>query len=187
MDKNTLRKKVRNQLSKLTKEQYEQKSKKIADTLFELAEWKQAKWIGITISIFPEVNTYPIIEKAWELGKGVAAVKCVPKTKGLEFYQIRDFSQIGKGFYGLYEPIVEQTVKIDTKDIDLLIVPGVAFTTEGKRLGVGGGYYDRLLPTFSGTTVALAFCEQLLDDLPMESHDQYIQKIIGEGITYHCV
>ncbi len=54
-------------------------------------------------------------------------------------------------------------------------------------LNKGGGYYDRLLPTFSGTTVALAFCEQLLDDLPMESHDQYIQKIIGEGITYHCV
>lgn len=186
MDKKTLRKQVRDKLRSLTMEQYEEKSKKIAEQLFQLQEWKKANCIGITISIFPEVNTYPIIEKAWEQGKNVAAVKCVPETRGLEFYQINDFTQVEKGFYGLYEPVVEMTIKVDPKDIQLVIVPGLAFTNEGKRLGVGGGYYDRFLPMYKGKTVSLAFDEQLLEDIPVEPHDWYVQKVVGERNVYHC-
>ena len=79
--------------------------------------------------------------------------------------------------------IVEQTVKIDTRHRS--DVPRCAFNRKEKLLAGGGcmvDYYQHFQES-----VALAFCEQLLDDLPMDSHDQYIQKIIGEGITYHCV
>lgn len=184
--KKECRTQMKDRLSKLSKEIYRKKSEKILHNLLQSNEWKLAQSIGITISLFPEVDTYAVIEKAWQEKKKIAVPKCVAETRELEFYWIDDFSQVEQGFFQLMEPIPEKSTKVEKISFDLLIVPGLAFAKDGKRLGFGGGYYDRFLPSFFGETIALAFNEQLVNDLPTEPHDYKVQKIILEEDTFDC-
>lgn len=177
-DKNSVRKQIQETLSKLSKPLYEDYSYKIANRLYEDQDWKEAKVIGITVSRPPEVDTYQIIRKAWELGKQVVTPKCYPKEKNLSFRALNEFSELESVFYGLYEPIVEVTTEVKADQIDLLLVPGLAFTREGFRLGFGGGYYDRYLRNFSGKTISLAIHNQIIPNFPIEDHDLPVSKII---------
>ncbi|MCM3692422.1 5-formyltetrahydrofolate cyclo-ligase [Neobacillus niacini] len=177
-EKNSRRKEMKELLSGLSKPNYEDYSYKIARNLYNHEDWKQAKVIGVTISKQPEVDTYQIIRKAWESGKEVVAPKCHPKEKILTFHKITQFSQLESVFYGLLEPIIEKTIEVMPKDIDLLIVPGLAFTREGFRLGFGGGYYDRYLPQYSGKTISLAFDFQVIPQFTIEEHDIPVSIII---------
>lgn len=176
--KKSIREEMKMKLSSLTKPYYEDLSFKIAKNLYNHEDWKQANVIGITISKEPEVDTYQIIRKAWELGKEVVAPKCDPKGKTISFYKITEFSQLESVFYGLFEPITEKTIEMKPDDINLLIVPGLAYTRKGFRLGFGGGYYDRYLMNFNGKTVSLAFHFQVIPQVPVEKHDIPVSKII---------
>ncbi|NRD80756.1 5-formyltetrahydrofolate cyclo-ligase [Bacillus sp. BRMEA1] len=188
MNKNSIRNQMKETLAHLAKPIYEDYSYKIASRLAEQAEWQQAKIVGITISKFPEVDTYQIIRRAWELGKKVAVPKCIPKEKKLVFRELTEFCQLESVFYGLFEPIPEITEEIAANQIDLLIVPGLAYTKEGYRLGFGGGYYDRFLGNFPGHTLSLAFNEQVVQHFPVEKHDIPVSKLITptEIIEIRC-
>lgn len=177
-EKKRIRKEMKESLALLTKPYYEHYSNKIANTIYKDEDWLSAKVIGITISKEPEVDTYQIILKAWEAGKEVVVPKCNPKAKTLSFRKITEFSQLESVFYGLLEPIVEQTMEVGPEDIDLLFVPGLAYTREGFRLGFGGGYYDRYLTNYKGKTLSLAFHFQIIQQLPVEMHDIPVSKII---------
>ena len=176
--KNFIRNEMKERLSKLSKPYYEHYSYKIANNLYNHEDWQQAKVIGITVSKEPEVDTYQIIRKAWESGKEVVIPKCHPKEKVLSFHKITKFSQLESVFYGLFEPIIEHTIEVKPENIDLLIVPGLAYTNEGFRLGFGGGYYDRYLPGYNGKTMALAFHFQVISQFTIEEHDIPVSKII---------
>ena len=177
-DKVNMRKEIMANLAGLDKPMYEHLSYEIASTLYKDSLWKSAQTIGITISRFPEVDTYQIIRKAWEEGKQIAIPKCLPKNREMVFRELTQFNQLESVYSGLLEPIEAETKEVSMNDIDLLIVPGLAFTKEGYRLGFGGGYYDRYLLRFKGETIALAFESQLVSHLPVESHDLPIGKII---------
>ncbi|MDN3018530.1 5-formyltetrahydrofolate cyclo-ligase [Paenibacillus sp. BSR1-1] len=184
-NKNSLRNQMKETLSKLSKPLYEDYSYKIATRVYNENDWKQANVIGITVSKRPEVDTYQIIRKAWEDGKTVVVPKCYPKEKRLSFRTLTQFSQLESVFYGLYEPIVELTTEVNPANIDLLIVPGLAFTKEGFRLGFGGGYYDRLLTKFNGITLSLAFNEQMIPEFHVEEHDIPVSKIVTVEEVIH--
>lgn len=177
-DKTTLRIQMKETLSKLSKPIYEDYSYKIATRLYSEDVWKQANIIGITVSARPEVDTYQIIRKAWEEGKQVVIPKCYPKEKRLSFRTLKEFSQLESVFFGLFEPIVELTTEIEPASIDLLIVPGLAYTRDGYRLGFGGGYYDRYLTNYTGETLSLAFNQQIIPQFDVEKHDLPVSKII---------
>ncbi|WP_066064237.1 5-formyltetrahydrofolate cyclo-ligase [Neobacillus soli] len=177
-DKNAIRKQIKDRLSKVSIPLYEDYSYKIAGRLFEDEAWKQAQVIGITVSKRPEVDTYQIIRKAWELGKQVVVPKCYPKDRRLSFRTLSGFSQLESVYYGLFEPIESLTTEIEANLIDLIIVPGLAYTREGYRLGFGGGYYDRYITNFLGKTLSLAFNEQLIPQFSVEEHDIPVSKII---------
>lgn len=177
-DKKAIRKQMRAELAKLSKPLYEDYSYKIANRLFQEPAWKDANLVGVTISNPPEVDTYQIIRKAWEQGKQVAVPKCHPAEKVLTFHVLTEFSQLESVFFGLFEPIEKRTEMIRTEDIDLLLVPGLAFTKSGNRLGFGGGYYDRFLQSYQGETISLAFSCQMISELPVEKHDLPVAKII---------
>ncbi|MDQ0197297.1 5-formyltetrahydrofolate cyclo-ligase [Neobacillus ginsengisoli] len=177
-DKTALRDRMKETLGKLSKPLYEDYSYKIAMKLYDELAWKQAKIVGITVSKAPEVDTYQIIRKAWELGKQVAVPKCYPKEKKLSFRTLSEFSQLESVFYGLLEPIVEKTSIVEPSQIDLLLVPGLAYTMDGYRIGFGGGYYDRFLMDFTGETISLAFKEQIVPHFRVEEHDIPVSKII---------
>lgn len=177
-EKKTFRKQILENLSKMEKLQYEQLSSDIALRLYDEPLWKEAKTVGITISRFPEVDTYQIIRKAWEEGKQIVVPKCLPKNREMIFRQIVQFNQLESVYSGLLEPIEAVTKEVPLNHIDLLIVPGVAFTKEGYRLGFGGGYYDRLLLKYNGKKISLAFESQIVSELPIEPHDLPVSKIM---------
>ncbi|RHW41060.1 5-formyltetrahydrofolate cyclo-ligase [Neobacillus notoginsengisoli] len=179
-EKRNSRKEMMSHLKRLDSQDYKDQSVQIAESLFEQQEWIQAKVIGITISRPPEVDTYKIIKQAWREGKKIAVPKCIPKAKVMDFRYLSDFSQLETVYYGLKEPMVEKTELASPEDIGCLIVPGLAFSVEGFRVGFGGGYYDRFLTGFNGHTVSLAFSCQIIDHLPVEIHDIPVRKVITE-------
>jgi 5-formyltetrahydrofolate cyclo-ligase len=181
----TIRKQMKEKLEELSKPLYEDYSYRISKALFEDTGWKQANVIGITVSKQPEVDTYQIIRKAWELGKQVVVPKCIPSKKQLTFRTLTEFSQLESVFFGLLEPIEALTAETSSKDIDLLIVPGLAYTTKGYRLGFGGGYYDRFLSDYTGKTLSLAFHFQVIPQFTIEKHDLPVSKIITDIEVMH--
>ena len=181
--KKKVRKDIKTSLEQLTDEQRVDYTKQISRQLFNLSEWKQAKIIGITISIPPEVPTLHIIEQAWSEGKEVAIPKCNPENKTMQFKKITSFEQLESVYSGLLEP-VEHTLKVMPYEINLLIVPGLAFTRDGYRLGFGGGYYDRFLSGYNGSTASLAFECQLMDKVPTELHDIPVHQVVTMDKVY---
>lgn len=184
--KDKIRQEMKEVLGRISKIEYEQKSFQIAKELFQLKEWKEANTIGLTISNPPEVNTYFLIKQAWLEGKTVAVPKCKPKEKQLDFRIISSFTELENTYIHLLEPNIELTEPLAKKEIDLLIVPGLAFCNKGYRIGFGGGYYDRFLIDYEGNTIALAFQEQLLKEIPTDSYDLKVNRIILESGSFIC-
>lgn len=82
-----------------------------------------------------------------------------------------------RGAFGIVEPLGDP---VDPSTIDLVVVPGVAFTTDGWRLGHGKAYYDRFLPTApQAFTVGACFAEQLVDELPVQAHDVRLHRVLS--------
>ncbi|MHC0035913.1 5-formyltetrahydrofolate cyclo-ligase [Pseudoneobacillus sp. C159] len=182
MNKKEYRSILMEELKKLSKPQHEQFSYEIANKLFSNPLWLEATTIGITVSRFPEVDTFQIIRKAWEQNKRVSVPKCHPKDRTMSFHAINQFTQLETVYYGLLEPIEANTLKVASDEIDLLIVPGLAFSKSGYRLGFGGGYYDRFLVNYRGNTVSLAFPQQIREDVPIEDHDIPVKQIISMAV-----
>lgn len=80
------------------------------------------------------------------------------------------------GAHGIRTP---QGLPVDVGSIDLVLVPGVAFTTRGDRLGRGGGHYDRFLATCTAPMIGVCFAEQLVDELPVEPHDVRVNRVVA--------
>ena len=186
MEKSTLRKKILQELNKLNKDVHIKYSNHIHRKVLDEEKIKNAQVIGITLSSFPEVDTWGLIEKLWALGKKVAVPKCEPKTRRMTFYEITSFNQLEIVYMKLNEPIPSMTKQIEATQIDVLIVPGVVFNKEGYRIGFGGGYYDRFLSNYNGSTFALAFESQIVNELPTEPFDLPVQCILTETQRYLC-
>ncbi|KAB7642743.1 5-formyltetrahydrofolate cyclo-ligase [Bacillus sp. B3-WWTP-C-10-D-3] len=182
-EKLRLRKQIIEHMNSLSKERYITLSEQIAFSLYEQKEWAEAKTIGITLSMENEVNTYPIIEKAWEEGKRVVVPKCNKETRTMSFRQISNFDQLETVYMNLREPIPALTEEANADEIDLQIVPGVAYTERGERIGYGGGYYDRYLVHYKGKTLSLAYSFQMVEHIPVEPFDTNVEKIITEKGT----
>ncbi|MEH7379952.1 5-formyltetrahydrofolate cyclo-ligase [Bacillus sp. JJ1533] len=178
MTKKEMRKEMKEILRSIDNITLDKWSEDITEIVLSLPEWVDAETIGITISGEYEVDTKALIEKAWQSNKRVAVPKCEPKTKTMIFREITSFSQLEVVFYGLQEPIEEQTREVLHNEIDVLFVPGLSFAKNGYRLGHGGGYYDRYLTKYQGITVSLAFPNQLVEEIPVESFDIPVQKIV---------
>jgi len=186
MDKTTFRKQMKKQLAAIGRLEYEQYSYEIARRLYDHPYWKEAETLGITVSNIPEVDTWQIIRRAWQEGKKVAVPKCLPKSRDMDFREITSFKQLEQVYSGLYEPKPGDTPYIQKGQIELLLVPGLAFTKDGYRLGFGGGYYDRYLQGYTGQKISLAFSIQLCEQLPIQDHDLPVDHIITERESFIC-
>lgn len=173
-------------LSKLDETERIDVSNQIQKHLFESDLWKNAQTIGVHLSVGHEWDTREIVGRAFEEGRAVVIPKTIPDKRELEFYRITDFDQTAIGHFDLEEPDVEMTERVKKDDIDLLIVPGVAFTKNGYRIGVGGGYYDRFLTDFIHPTVSLLHTNQLVDTFPIEPFDIPVMYLITEEGIIDC-
>ncbi|KGL40075.1 5-formyltetrahydrofolate cyclo-ligase [Listeria newyorkensis] len=178
--KATLREQILTELQKMDRATYEQRSRAIAEQLFQEEIWKKATTIGITIARFPEIATRAIIERAWQDGKTVAIPETNNKSKAMKFRVYKESDELCKKALGLYEPL-ESAVVVQKNDLDLLIVPGVLFRTDGYRIGFGAGFYDRYLMDYQGATISLCYREQITADFMPEPHDLPVQKLVIEN------
>lgn len=151
--------------------------KKIEARLRTLDVFQQAYKILFYVSFLSEVQTHQLIKEALKNKKvGVPLVN----NKELLIKEITDFSQLSPGHKNILEPSSDLP-DLKVEDLNLIIVPGVAFDKKHYRLGYGGGYYDRLLAKDNDhISIGLAFEEQIVDDLPIESHDQKVDFIVTD-------
>ena len=99
---------------------------------------------------------------------------------GVVFYDVKNISQLRHGAFGIMEPDPAQCPEADPREAGIIFVPGVAFTHEGRRLGRGGGYYDRLLSILPESVLRVGVCFpcQLVDEMFSEPHDQAVDLVI---------
>lgn len=186
MSKLAKRKQMISIIKDMSHAEHASKSASILKQLITSEEYNSARTIGVTVSRFPEVDTYALIESAWKSGKQVAVPKCITETREMDFRLIKSFDDLETVYMDLKEPIISRTVSINKEQIDLQIVPGVVFSDEGFRIGFGGGYYDRYLKDYEGDRVSLAFEVQTSLEVPIEEHDIPVNKIITDNSEIRC-
>ncbi|MFD2618300.1 5-formyltetrahydrofolate cyclo-ligase [Terrilactibacillus laevilacticus] len=169
--KKQIREEVLHKLQNMDHEDFIQKNKQIYEHVLTFDLWQKSETIGITLSRGREIMTRPIIDKAWQLGKRIAVPKCYPEEKEMRFYFLDDYEQLELSYFNLYEPKLSEVTQVQTDEIDIMIVPGVAYSPSGYRIGFGGGYYDRYLKHYHGEKISLLLDEQKIDQVPIEEHD----------------
>lgn len=140
--------------------------------------YQKANVIFCFVGTEDEINTKPILEDILKRGKRAGVPKCI--SKGImEVYEIHSFNDLAPGKYGILEP-VDTCKKIPPEEIDLALIPCLSCSRTGRRLGYGGGYYDRYLNHVAGTQAALCRTALMCDEIPMEEHDRTMDFVICE-------
>lgn len=164
-------------------------SQRIAESVFDLDAYAAAEAIMCYVSYGSEVATQSIIDRAMQDGKRVVIPYCEDNELGT--FAFAGFDELNPGTLGILEPPAElrrlPQRQVPPAEIDLLIIPGLAFDRDGGRLGQGKGYYDRFLPRATGAArVALAFACQLVDAVPRGPNDQRVDVIVTEQEVIRC-
>jgi 5-formyltetrahydrofolate cyclo-ligase len=164
-------------------------SKAIVAKFLALLECQRAKTVLFYLDVRSEVRTRHSLHDALASGKKIVVPYCVDGE--LELFHLENFDELAVGMYKILEPKAElRTVaakKVDVAEIDLIMVPGVAFDRRGGRTGHGKGYYDKLLEHARPDTplVALAFECQMFEEIPMQDHDVFMDKVITESNIFN--
>ena len=173
-----LRKKILQEMKTLSQEQKQAMDRDLTERFLQHPFYQEAKTIATYLSFPHEVQTQELIEQALKGGKKVLIPKTYPKGR-MEFVVYHP-QQLVKTSFGLLEPQGDLEV-VEPYQIDLIHVPGLAFTTEGYRIGYGGGYYDRYLEHFAGHTMSTIYPCQV-QEFNSENHDIPVQEVlIDEG------
>ncbi|MCR4335056.1 MAG: 5-formyltetrahydrofolate cyclo-ligase [archaeon] len=158
-----------------------EKSKKITQNLFSLKEINQAQNIALYISFNNEVETKQIIEKLWKQGKNVfVPVMKEESEEHLYFAKIDSFEGLIENNKGILEP--KEKVFIPPNEIELFIVPGVAFDKKGNRIGWGKGFYDKFFNfnKIVAKKIGLAFEFQIVESISHKAHDVKMDFVVTE-------
>lgn len=148
----------------------------IQKTLLARDEWKKANTICLYISLPEEVDTRSLLSEKKSF--------VVPRVWGseLRLHKIRSLKDVEPGSFGILEP-KKSSLSVDKSDVDLFVVPGIAFDRKGYRLGWGKGYYDRLLAGVKATKIGLAYNFQIIPRLPHKKYDIPMDIVITENET----
>lgn len=168
MDKKALRKMIREKKQAMTMQEIESRSEKLTAMFLQSEHYRNAKTVYGYLPYNQEVRTVPLLQQALCDGKRVAAPKCYGEE--MRFIYLTDLSQVAPGYAGIPEPILDEPVAAE--EDALVLMPGVAFTAAGERIGYGGGFYDRFLSQEPNhPTVALCYEFQMVESLPTEEFD----------------
>ncbi len=173
--RNRLRKEMRKKRLQLTPEQQQQAEQTICAQALQWIEQQQAQTVALYLSSNGEVSTALLIEKLWQAGKTVCLPRLHPFVKGhLLFFRYQQDTRLKPNPFSILEPELDLTALIPQSQLDIIFTPLVAFDTQGNRLGMGGGFYDRTLQHWQQKNfqpVGLAHQCQQVEQLPIESWD----------------
>ena len=163
-------------------------SEKIVDRFMDLTEYHSANTVMFYVDVRDEVRTRQALPAALASGKRIVVPYCLDGE--LELFLLENMEELELGMYKILEPKNElrtiEAKRLMPADLDLVMVPGVAFDRNGGRTGHGKGYYDKLLQhaRLDAPLIALAFECQMFEKIPAESHDIYMDKVVTEDAVY---
>ncbi|XP_027200523.1 methenyltetrahydrofolate synthetase [Dermatophagoides pteronyssinus] len=208
--KRLLRKEIATRIGQLSVDEIHRQSQIIHEILFEMIEFKQSKRIGLYLSMEDkEIDTLPILKQCLQSNKQCFVPRYSPDNPNMQMLKINnwhDYEQMPiEPKYRIKQPdLIDSTATtkttrsdaMQTGGLDLILVPGVAFTNDGLRLGHGKGYYDRWLDQCRQRqqmanenhhhqyplTIGLAFDQQIVDQIPVTEFDIRIDRILYPSI-----
>lgn len=175
MNKQELRRAIRERKRAMTEEEIVERSNALAEKFYNSPAYQAASTIYGYLPYNQEVRTIPMLQRALDEGKRVA----VPKVYGKEmrFIYLEDLTQVSKGYAGIPEPIADAPVAEDQRA--LVLMPGLAFDPQGHRIGYGGGFYDRFLAQEPHhPTLALCYEFQVQAHLDTEEFDIPVDTVL---------
>jgi len=186
--KQEIRNNIETILENLSDKEIAKKNKQVEDNLFEFANFLEAKIVLLYVNNKTEVKSGNIIKRCFEFNKIVILPAFNIKTYEMKLMKVDNLdNDLTTGPRGILEPDINRCKIVNVDCVDLAIIPGFAFDEKGGRIGAGEGYYDRFIPKLSVTTrkVALALECQIIQQVPVESHDKHVDIIItDERIIY---
>lgn len=185
--KDNLRKELIIKRKSLPKKEVIEKSNQIKNRLFKLNKFKQSSVVLFYVSYDNEVNTHDMIKECLSVGKKIIVPVSNIEKKSLILSELRNWNDLIPGSYGILEPEKDKIKETPIESIDTVIVPGVGYDVLGCRIGHGLGYYDSLLKKSTNALhIGLAFEIQIVEKVPIESHDIPVDKIITEKRIIDC-
>jgi 5-formyltetrahydrofolate cyclo-ligase len=186
MDPQELKKTIREQAhaNRQAQPNKDELSKAICETFIGLPEFAAARTVMVYLDVRSEVRTRQTLPALIESGKRIVVPYCVERD--LQLFLLESMDELAVGMYKILEPKAElrdlPARQIDIGEVDLIMVPGVAFDRRGARMGHGFGYYDKLLERARADAplVALAFECQIFPEIPTQSHDVFMDKIVTQ-------
>jgi 5-formyltetrahydrofolate cyclo-ligase len=157
-------------------------SRRIQKAVIARPEFQNAGSVACYLSLPPEVQTAGLLDACWSAGKKVCVPAFNEDADRYELVWIERDEKLTQGRMNIHEPLSPR--KAGVMDVDLLIVPCIAYDHSGGRLGHGGGHYDRMLGSWSGFKLGVAFDYQVFEKVPMGSQDIPVDLVITETTTY---
>jgi 5-formyltetrahydrofolate cyclo-ligase len=186
--KQEIRDEIVQKISNLGQAPLAAKTKAIEERLFEFANYLEARIALLYTPAAGEVDTLEIIKRSYLYHKIVVLPAYDPQTKKMTLRKVDDPEKdLIQGPRGNMEPNPERCKTVPLDCLDIAIIPGLAMDEKGGRIGLGNGYYDRLIPDLPITTrkVGLVFEDQIVSMVPMENHDKYVDIVVtDERIIY---
>ncbi len=154
----------------------------MAATLLARSEWSRAGRVALFAGLADEPDTRPVFDAIQSAGKLAFFPRC-RDDGALDMVRIRNWQELRKGRFGILEPPGEG-VPEPLSGLDLMLLPGVAFDSRGRRLGRGGGFYDRSLARVGDQkgpkTVGVGFAFRLIERVPADSHDRRVDAVLTD-------
>jgi 5-formyltetrahydrofolate cyclo-ligase len=188
--KSELRSKIERTLNALSPELRDAKIREIEDRLFDFANFLEARIVLLYVADKNEVDTQEILKKTFHYGKIVVLPLFEGEKGKSRLLKVDDPDRdLVEGPQGLLAPNPQRCRKVPVECIDIAIIPCIAVDEKGGRLGAGDGNYDRLIPNLPITTrkVALTMEEQVVPQIPAESHDKHVDIIITDKRTIYKI
>lgn len=181
VDKASLRADMKHALSEIAPLQRSMEEELVNAAIQGDPAWKHAHTVALYHNKRIEFSVTSIANAAFRADKRVAYPRIADMATGrLHFHEVRSWDDLAPGGFGLMEPKRDLHI-IYPDEIDVAVIPGLAWTRLGERLGYGGGFYDRVMPHFKGHTWGVGFDCQLLPELPQEQHDQLVERLWMKG------
>lgn len=177
--KEALRTQIAVALSRLSASERAERSLRACALMERQPVWGRSGSVLLFAPMPGELDIWPLVLRAVAEGKRVALPRYLREFRAYTACWVRDpRTDVRPGFYGIREPVPTCPEAV-LNSLDLILVPGVAFDLHGRRLGRGKGFYDQLLAGVRGTTCGVAFDEQLVAEVPVESHDVLLNCILS--------
>ncbi len=165
-------------------------SRAVTENVCALQSYQAAQTVLGYMNFGGEFSADLWVQQALDDGKRVLLPRVNRASKHLDLYEVRDLQHdVAPGLWNIREPLVERCTRFEALgELDFILLPGVAFTRDGARLGYGGGYFDKLIARLphSPTLAAGTFALQLVTEIPQESTDRKVEWLVTENETIQC-